>query len=574
MSRLGTRATWAIALCIGATACGSSQSAAPAARAGPASSAQPSAAAAPAAKPAPDSSAGQALQRFTVLAKELDERKNKGPVDRAWLESELKNVLKADDTYLPAKFAMAALAEQNGDVKSAKLVYLALNKSNPDFAPAAENLAAILVDEGQRSEAKAIYAAIVKKDPKDVTSRLGLGRIDVAEKKYQEAIDLARQVLQQQADSIEAFRVLAESYVAIGNTSMAELIIGRALKVDQNDADLQYLLAQLVLGRGDVAGGVQKLKQVITIRPKWLKPRAQLADIALSYRDFGGAAQEYEAILKEAPKDRGCKIGLAVSYKGLGRFELVEKIYTEILKEDPKDVRALWNLAVLYHRNLTRYDDAIAMYKRAKAAAAPTDTYAQGADEQIAIAQHTRDDIAQKKAREEHERKKHDAIIAACQAVVDHKPANGDAIGSEQERDEVAWQLWNEGQAAVQAGDPAGENAIHCAFAIIPSTPRGNTDACAPMHLLWTQMLYQLNRLEEALAADRDALKCDPQNPDAQLIEKQLQQLIAEAKAAAAPPGAAPAEGNPAAQPAPAAPENPTPAENPTPKRKGKKKAQ
>ena len=90
-----------------------------------------------------------------------------------------------------------------------------------------------------------------------------------------------------------------------------------------------------------------------------------------------------------------------------------------------------------------------------------------------------------------------------------------------------------DGQAAMEQGDiPGGEALVKCAFAAVPSTPKAATDVCAPMRVLWTQILYQLGRLQDAVGSIREALQCDPNNPDAQLIDQQLAQIIQEQQAA------------------------------------------
>ena len=91
---------------------------------------------------------------------------------------------------------------------------------------------------------------------------------------------------------------------------------------------------------------------------------------------------------------------------------------------------------------------------------------------------------------------------------------------------------------------------MKCAFVVIPDSQRGRTDGCAPMRILWTQVLYQLGRLSDALVTVREALQCAPDNPDAQLIEQQLLGFIAENEAAAAE--AAPTEAAPATEAVPA----------------------
>ncbi len=504
-----------------------------------------------------ESAEGKAQQRFAQVSKELEKVGKGEAVDANWLKQELLAVLELDAEHNGARFNLAVLEAIAGNKAKALQLYQEIYEDDEDFAPAAENLAAAWVEKGETDKAIGVYRRLIEKDPKNVTSRLALARILAANKSYDEAINLARSALQQKGDAIEAFRVLASSYVAVGNTPMAQLIIGRGLKVNKNDAQLHYLLAQILLAQKELVGGVNKLKEVIKMDPKWLKVRGQLADIALSYRDFGNAAQQFEAIVKEEPKNRAALVGLAVSYKGMGRFEQSEKIYKELLGQNPKDPDALWNVAVLYHQHLNKYDDAISAYEQAKAVLPPNDEKVADIDKTVAQIKKQKNDIAAAKAREEREKKKLAAIEAACAAVREGKKADGAAIGNDQERIEVGWQLMVNAQAAIeQNGDvPGGESLVKCALEIIPDSQGAKVEACAPMRNMWTQILYNLQRLEEALANTGEALKCDPNNPDAQLIEQQLKEIIAAQKAAAAEAqggAAAPAAAEPAPQEQPA----------------------
>lgn len=526
-ARLGMLA--ACSLVVGLEGCGGSSAPPPRVEEKPA-------AAAPEQGP---SASEKAQARYADLSAAIEKLGEGKPVDGAWLEVQLKEVLALDSKHAGARFNLAALHEARGDKEGARKIYEQIHAELPDFAPAAENIAAELIGKGEVQRAVGIYRDIVAKDPKNMTSRLALARIAYTEKQYDEAIELCRQVLQRQADALEAFRVLAQSYKAVGNLPMAELIISRGLKVDKDDVKLHFLLAQILLERGDLAGGVNKLKYIITQDPKWLRVRGQLADIALSYRDYGNASQQFEAVLKEQPQNRAAKVGLAVSYKGLGRYEQAEKLYKELLGANGSDVEALWNLAVLYHRHLSRYDDAVAMYKKAKEAGGPGDQQLAEVDTLVQEVDKLKSDLAAAKAREEAERKRREALESACAAVAAGEKPNAEAIGNEQERVEVGWQLMVTAQAMVQEAVNTGattepaEALVKCAYAIVPETPKANAEACAPMRVMWTQILYQLGRLEDALASVRAGLKCDPENPDAQLIEQQLLELIQQQGAAA-----------------------------------------
>lgn len=482
----------------------------------------------------------QAADKFAEVSRELEKLGTDDSVDPVRLGGQLSEILKIDPTFRPARFDQAMLAARDGDTDKTRQVLTELVHEDPNFAPAQENLAADLVKAGDVQRAAEIYKAIIDKSPKNQTSRLALARIYATQKKYNEAIELSRQVLQRQGDAIEAFRVLAESYNAIGNVPMAELIIARGLKVQKEDVALHYLLAQIFLDRDDLPNGVAKLKQVVRMDPKRLVVRAQLAEIAASYRDFGNAAQQYEAILKEQPNLPAVQLDLAVSYKGLGRYDQAEKLYKDVLTTDPKNVNALWNVSVLYHRHLNRYDDAMSILRRFKEAAPATDEKAGQVDALVAEIEKLKNDQAATLAREERERKKREALESACAAVAANKPVDATAIGNEQERIEVAWQIMANAQAAIQGGDvPGGEGAVQCAFGILPDSPAAATSACAPMRVMWTQILYQLNRLDDAVASIKLALKCDPNNPDAALIMQQLQDILKQQAENPPPPAAA-----------------------------------
>ncbi len=483
---------------------------------------------------------GKAEEKYQALSKRLGELPTDIAVDPSWLKAELQAVLALNPNHSAAQFNQAVLMERAGDVAGARKVYESIHDSDPGFTPAIENLAALMAESGDGAEASGLYKQVIKKDPATVTARLGLAQLDLNARRYKDAIALCRKALRRKADSVEAFRIMARAYKELKNEPMAKLVIGRGLRVFKHDADLHYILAEILLARGDVVEGVAALKKVIGLKPGWLQVRADLAGIALKYRDFGTAAQQYEAILKKEPTNRAAEVSLAVAYKGLGRFKQAEGLYKKILAKAPKDLDALWNVAVLYHRHLNRYDEATARYK-AYADAAPSGDKRKGrVANLLAKVQRIKNDRAAIEARLAKEKKRAAAIDVACAAVREGKSAAhirkiAKKIGSDEERIEVSWQLAVQGQQAIQAGELApGEDNISCAFALLPNTPQAKTSACAPMKVMWTQILYQLGRLDDAGKAIDEALACDANNPDATLIKQQLQELKAQ-KAAATP---------------------------------------
>ncbi|MEZ4272652.1 MAG: tetratricopeptide repeat protein [Myxococcota bacterium] len=476
------------------------------------------------------SSIEKAEELFAKLSEEVSSAPQDSSIDPDWLKSKYQEVLALNPDHLPARFSLAVLEEQAGRTEAALEQYRQINKDDPGFAPAAENLASYWVLEGDIPRATSLYKQIIERDPKNLTSRLSLARLLSQEGEYTKAIELCRQVLQRKADAAEAFRILAKSYKSIGNMPMAELVIGRGLKVNKDDVELHHLMAE-ILWSVMTWQGVSKLKEVVRMDPKNVSVRAELAAIALKYLDYGNAAQQYEAIAKQKPDDRATQVGLAVSYKGLGRYDQAEKIYQQLLRKDKDDLDALWNLAVLYHHNLSRYDEASKYYREYKSAAPRDDKKAAEVNQMVAEIEKAKSNQAAEQARLERDRKRQEAVDAVCSKVAGGGNAAAEiaGLGGEQERNDIAWQLFTNGQGLMQTGDlPGGEVQIECALAVIPDTPQAKAGTCAPMYVLWTQILYQLNRLNEASSAIDKALVCDPSNPDAGLIRQQLDEITAQ----------------------------------------------
>src|SRR5262249_42744108 len=152
-------------------------------------------------------------------------------------------------------------------------------------------------------------------------------------------------------------------------------------------------------------------------------------------------------------------------------YDQADKVYQSVLAADPDNVDVLWNLAVLYHRNLNKYDDAIAIYTKYKGAAPPGDDKAGEVDKLVAGIQKVKSDQKAQQERADREKKKAEAIEAACAAVRENKKPAAEAIGNDSERSEVAWQLVVNAQGAMQNNDiPGGEALMKCALAIIPET--------------------------------------------------------------------------------------------------------
>jgi tetratricopeptide (TPR) repeat protein len=474
-----------------------------------------------------------AAEQFEAWSRSIEKIGANETVDPARLSQELSAIVAADANYLPARYNLLALDALGGHQAQADAAFAQMAEAHPDFAPAVENAAAVWVSKGQIDKATQAYEAVIAAQPKNQTSRLALARLKLIGKHYKEAIALCRAVLARQADAIEAFRVLAHSYVALGDLPMAELIVSRGLRVAPKDVALHEVLADLFLARGDTTLAVAKLKEVVTMAPNRPFARARLATVAQSYFDFGSAAQQYEAILAQEPNHVPTEVCLAVAYKSLGRFAEADTLYQKVLAQDAENLDALWDRSILCQKQLAHYDDAAAALQRYMALAPRNAPGRDQVEARLGEIARLKADVAAQAERQAHDKARLAAIDAACAAQAAQKPVDGAAIGTEPERIEAAWQQLAEAQKQAQAGNVAlADAAAACGFAMLPKSLSANTQACAPMHVAWTLILYQLGRIAEATVSIQAGLACDAKNPDAQLIDQQLKELAAQSQAA------------------------------------------
>ncbi len=293
-----------------------------------------------------------------------------GELNPEKVEADLQKVLSLDDKNVVALYDLGVLAELQENQEKATGYYqkaLAVDKS---FKPAALNLARIYLMTDKMDEAVALYREFIKNEPREWQARLALAQMLFRLKRYDEAIDVSRQVLQRKGDEIEAFRILAESYYHIDNVALAALIAAKGLKLNEHDARLTFLIGKMQLKKGDVPGAVAKFREAIEYDPNWIEARQERGAISLSFRDFNNAAEDFQAVVNRDKENIPALLGLGIAYKGLKRFDEAETYYKKILEREPKLPEAHWNLAILYHRDLNRFDEALKEYRTFKEVAA------------------------------------------------------------------------------------------------------------------------------------------------------------------------------------------------------------
>jgi len=280
-----------------------------------------------------------------------------GQGDSAAAEDALNKALEKDDALALAHYNLGVLMEKKGETGEAEFHYQKAWQSDPSLDLAVENLGVLMETGKQLPEARAMYEEAIEKNPEAVGPRLRLARILHDEGDPKRASKLAREALQHDAKSAEAYRLLAVIYAQSKRNQLARLIAGRGQKLVKDDPTLLYALAIVAKNEKDVAGARALLKTVLEKDPSYTKARVDLTHMALKVRDWKTAQRQLD-FLVEAQPTPAVYNALGVSKKGQGDFEGAKAAYVKALELDEKFGPARFNLGILYLNHMNNPDEA------------------------------------------------------------------------------------------------------------------------------------------------------------------------------------------------------------------------
>jgi len=298
--------------------------------------------------------------------------------------SDLRSVLKAYPTSKQVRHLLARAHELNGDTALARQNLQKVLEIDPKDVQAILGLARLDQQAGQPQQA--IERLKKAWDPKDGDPRITvqLVRLLLQQKRAKEALDIARQIQQNQpgsalghvlaglanqsrGDDDKAIAELQRAVAADPDSPVAlSLLVAELLERDQYDAAehqvrqaiqqhsrsalLHALLGRVQVARGDLAAAENSLIQATQLQPDWVGGWWQLARVQGSAGHVEAAIRSAQRALQLAPETRALQIELAVLQDRAGHAEAARQIYTQLLQKNPRDVVAANNLAMLLVR--------------------------------------------------------------------------------------------------------------------------------------------------------------------------------------------------------------------------------
>ncbi|MCU1281920.1 MAG: Tetratricopeptide 2 repeat protein, partial [bacterium] len=156
---------------------------------------------------------------------------------------------------------------------------------------------------------------------------------------------------------------LARLYRAESNRVRAQEMVEKALEARPYDIEMREMLGELLWESAELDRALAELEKVVAIAPRNLQARRTLALIYAAKGATNDLAAELERITQLAPEDVDVRLDLGSAYQRMGDNGRAIGAYEEILKKDPRNVNALKFVGDCYRRN-KEPDKAIAAYQK------------------------------------------------------------------------------------------------------------------------------------------------------------------------------------------------------------------
>lgn len=203
---------------------------------------------------------------------------------------------------------------------------------------------------GKYDEALADYREIIARKPDDAQVRVRTASMLRARGDLDGALAECREALKNANDSA-IYVELGQIYLAQGRDELAELVLVRAVELDDKQPVAWNALALVSMERGKDQEAFARFDKATSLDPGYLDARFNKASVLLDAGSFQSALDELRAVVEAAPDDFGARVALGVALRGLQRYDRARKTWEKVVSEAPaySGARgdALWNLATL-----------------------------------------------------------------------------------------------------------------------------------------------------------------------------------------------------------------------------------
>jgi tetratricopeptide (TPR) repeat protein len=280
----------------------------------------------------------------------------------------LRDAVKVDPRLWEAWYDLGVLLlgrGESGDAIGALSRALAIKQG---FRPALLARAEAARQSGDTDAARADYQRALDQDPGDRTVGARMASLLRERKRYEDALDVIREVLRNAGADGQIYVELGLIYLDQDRLELADLVLRKALEADAKLPAVHNAMALLALERAQDQLAFERFDTATALDPTYVDARFNKAAVLLDAGDFIRAKQELDHVVELRPDDLDARVALGVAQRGLKDFDGARATWEDVVKKAPRRSSsrgdALFNLAVLEMDHLSNDKAALAALDR------------------------------------------------------------------------------------------------------------------------------------------------------------------------------------------------------------------
>ncbi len=219
--------------------------------------------------------------------------------DLMFAQLELSRFIKDDADNPELQLISAALYQRSKEYDKAETIYRELVRKYGDESSAVTaqyELARLLFAEKREEEAVTELSALLKDHPKHYQGLMLRGVHALQNGDAKTAVDDLRAAVNEQPQSSELHKLLANAYLIAGELDLAEQTLRQAIQLDPKDIQSRLVYAKLLLETNYSADAIEHLSLIAKYQPKHPQVNQLLVKAYLSQRDYAQATKISEAM--------------------------------------------------------------------------------------------------------------------------------------------------------------------------------------------------------------------------------------------------------------------------------------
>jgi len=276
------------------------------------------------------------LSRAHLLNKEPEQAKDN-----------LLRIIEADSKDVDARYDLAQLLAQSGEIDKAKLQLKEIINLSPGHVNAHEALFNLYLATNDLEPALALAKQIQSAFGKSHKGYYFAGKVYQKQKKYDASVSEFNQALRMVPTDTKVLASIVQSYVGLKQFVKAEKLLKQQLVQSANNVEVLNLLGQLFVTQNKFKSAISFFDKAQQIKPDWAASYRNLGNAHLAQNDKNSALNAYKKGLENVPDSLALAVDFAAFYVDSGEIDSAISLYSAFLKQHPENEVAANNLAML-----------------------------------------------------------------------------------------------------------------------------------------------------------------------------------------------------------------------------------